>query len=141
MLRYSDGDVFIGEVNPADGTAVRLSKAVGNVPGVDERIVLQGKGLKLTGTVRASDEAFPCETDGAAQRQFPLIRTSHGPSRNLRNNAVYDRRLDWELECRPTARLAHVGERRPDGRTFSLACAGDNIELIFRPRYYQKHRT
>jgi hypothetical protein len=44
-----------------------------------------------------SEEAFPAETAGEAQKRFPLVRTSVGLSHNLPDNAVDDRRWDWVL--------------------------------------------
>ena len=57
----------------------------------------EGLTLTLTGAVAGSDEAFPAETESEAQKRFTYIRNSVGLSRNLRNNAVYDRRWDWAL--------------------------------------------
>lgn len=55
----------------------------------------EGVMLLLRGTVTASEEAFPAETRGEAQKRFGYVRNSVGLSHNLRNNAVYDRR--WDL--------------------------------------------
>lgn len=141
-LRYHGRTIFEGRVKSADGSLVEFSQSVERQPGVTQRLNFQGRGLKLTGTVQASVEAFPCETRGAAQDAFPLVRTSHGLSRSLRNNAVYDRRWDWELELPADgdARVTPVKDEAA-GRTFSLAYAADRIELIFRPRYYQRHKN
>ena len=35
-----------------------------------------------------------------------MVRTAHGPSHNLRNNAVYDRFGDWMLQV-PGTRHTH----------------------------------
>ena len=120
---------------------MKLSKTVGNVPGVEQRIVLQGKELKLTGTVRASDEAFPCETNGAAQRKFPLIRTSHGLSGTCETTPFTTGDSIGSWNCPPTARPASSDERCPRRPGILAGCAGDKIELVFRPRYYQKHKN
>jgi hypothetical protein len=91
-------------------------------------------------TVYGSSEAFAAETRGTAQERFPLVRTSHGLSNNLRNNAVYDRRLDWMLEM-PEGTVIH-SFRNPDGTTrFELTITAQKAALVFRPRYYQKHKN
>ena len=91
--------------------------------------------LTLTGTVFSSDEAIVAETEGAAQKTFPLIRTTNGgPSRNLRNDAIYDRQRDWLL----------TGATRiePQSATqFAFTATGDTITLTFKPRFYQRHKN
>ena len=76
------------------------------------------------------------------QKRFPLVRNSVGLSRNLRNNAVYDRRWDWVLigPAEGATRIAADGGG-PAGRDTSPGrAAGPTLELVFRPRFYQKHR-
>src|SRR5690349_17622142 len=53
--------------------------------------------LQLAGDLRTSAEGLAAETRGEEQQRFALVRTSVGPSRSLRNNAVYDRHWDWLL--------------------------------------------
>jgi len=102
----------------------------------------EGTTLVLSGTVTGSEEAFPAETDSEAQGRFPCIRNSVGLSRNLRNNAVYDRRWDWVLfgpadgATRITPKID--GE---DRRTFDIECKGTSLQLVFCPRFYQKHKN
>ncbi|MCX6996836.1 MAG: alpha-galactosidase [Kiritimatiellaeota bacterium] len=109
-----------------------------------------GVKLVLHGVVTGSAEAFAAETDGPAQKRFPLVRNSVGLSRNLRNNAVYDRRWDWMLEG-PTDGTTRVlpTETGQQGISFAwqsrsaATSAGSGpaaMELVFRPRFYQKHR-
>ncbi|MHC4740939.1 MAG: M60 family metallopeptidase [Planctomycetota bacterium] len=96
--------------------------------------------LVLRGTVTGSEEAFPAETEGEAQKRFPCVRNSVGLSRNLRNNAVYDRRWDWVLvgPANGATRIMpdQVGKNQI---TFSWESRGTSLELVFRPRFYQKH--
>ena len=58
-----------------------------------------GSGLyELCAAGRAAHDrrwSRAAETRGAAQQRLPLVRTSVGQSRSLRNNAVYDRHWDW----------------------------------------------
>jgi len=90
--------------------------------------------------VYGSSEALAAETRGPAQDRFPLVRTSHGLSNNLRNNAIYDRNQDWMLE---TPEGTHIQSTRlGDGRTrFSMTFSIREGELVFRPRYYQMHKN
>jgi len=101
----------------------------------------EGVQLLLSATVTGSGEAFPAETEGAAQKRFPLVRTSVGLSRSLRNNAVYDRRLDWVL-IGPGDGRTRIDPQAPekDRAAFALESRGPTIELIFRPRFYQQHK-
>jgi alpha-galactosidase len=105
---------------------------------VTQTLTLTGKNLRLEGWVSAPDEAVTAETPGAAQQNFPLVRTtSGGPSDNLRNNAVYDRGRDWLL-AGPT----EATRIDPQSATqFKLVCTGDVIELTFKPRFYQRHKN
>jgi len=90
--------------------------------------------------VSGSAEAFAAETRGQAQASFSMVRTAHGLSNNLRNNAVYDRNLDWMLEGPEDLRIQ--ASRKEDGTTrFELRLTAHEIEIVFRPRYYQKHKN
>jgi len=96
--------------------------------------------LVLRGTLTGSEEAFPAETGGEAQKCFPCVRTSVGLSRSLRNNAVYDRRWDWVL-IGPTDGATRIAPTRDERRhEFAWQSRGPAVELVFRPRFYQKHK-
>jgi hypothetical protein len=101
-----------------------------------------GDGIRvaLSGTVTGSGEAFPAETDSEAQQRFPCVRNSVGLSRNLRNNAVYDRRWDWVL-IGPTDGSTRIKPETDEGdkRTFVIQCTGEHLQIVFRPRFYQRH--
>jgi alpha-galactosidase len=111
---------------------------------VEQRFVVSredGLPVSLKMTVMGSDQAMAAETFGAAQKRFPLVRTSHGPSLNNRNNAVYDRFSDWMIEIsggvtriKPTACVQ-------DATYFEIMSEGPRVEIIFRPRYYQRHKN
>ena len=132
-LRYHGKVIFDGTVRAEDaaghavsGVEVKLEPAETRDPKerVEQRLKFMlakpqdGVKLVLRGTVVGSEEAFPAETGGAAQQRFPLVRNSVGLSRNLRNNAVYDRRWDWEL----------VGP--DDGATRITPCKTEFIPLV-----------
>ena len=101
-----------------------------------------GTELVLRGTVNASDEAFPAETLSEAQTRFPIIRNSVGLSDNLRNNAVYDRRWDWQLmgPADGLTRIKPVQATKSD-LAFSWESHGTAIDLVFRPHFYQMHKN
>ncbi|HUT32554.1 MAG TPA: alpha-galactosidase [Planctomycetota bacterium] len=103
-----------------------------------------GDGVELVvrGTVVGSGEAFPAETLCEAQKRFPYVRNSVGLSNNLRNNAVYDRRWDWVLTG-PADGQTRITPRREENpqRVFSWESRGSSLELVFRPRFYQKHKA
>ncbi len=98
------------------------------------------KPTTVRASVYASSEALAAETRGKAQQNFPLVRTSHGLSNNLRNNAVYDRNLDWMLEAPEGTVIRSFREANGTTR-FELTFTASQAELIFRPRYYQKHKN
>ena len=133
--------------NEVQGVAVKLKPAETLGDKVEQRLMFvlakpqEGVKLVLRGTVTGSEEAFGAETQGEAHNRFPYVRNSVGLSRNLRNNAVYDRRGDWVLigpadgSTRIQPNLA--GKSR---NVFSWESRGSTLELVFRPRFYQKHK-
>jgi len=157
LLRYHDTpilDAAVGVEN-VDGEPVQAGTVKLEPVETDQdddrieqllRLVLvkprPGARLVFRGTVIGSKEAFPAETPSAAQERFPFIRNSVGLSRNLRNNAIYDRRWDWVLigpadgATRVTPKID--GENQ---RTFGIQCKGASLQLVFRPRFYQKHKN
>lgn len=100
------------------------------------------KRLVVRGSVFGSVESFPAETLGEAQKNFPVVRNSVGLSRNLRNNAIYDRKWDWVLfaEKCDEMRIEPISETAKKN-TFFWECSGAAVELTFMPRYYQKHKN
>ena len=130
-LRYDGATLFDGQVRGAELSSVTSRKK----QAFTQTIVLSGKGLALDGLVTAGPETIAAETRGAAQQAFPLVRTVNGgPSQNLRNNAVYDRKRDWML-----AGADRVAPQPGGG--FRFSAAGDAITLTFKPRFYQRHKN
>jgi alpha-galactosidase len=96
--------------------------------------------LTLDVTVSASPDALAVEVDRTAST-LPVVRASIGPSHNLRNRAVYDRRRDWVVSIDAGAALTVTPlPAAPSGTAFHLEASGAEIVLRFRPRFYQKHR-
>jgi len=120
------------------GAAISMNEERGARGSITQTLRLRipsGKPLR----VEAGPEAIAAETAGDAQRRFALIRTSHGPSVNLRNNAIYDRTGDWMLEFPAGTRI--VPSRASGGATeFTVTPSAADVAPVFRPRYYQKHR-
>jgi hypothetical protein len=156
-LQYRGTAVFEGKIVAEDAggkavpeVAVKLEPAEirNEKDKVEQRLKFvpaaakEGVTLVLRGTAVGSDEAFPAESDGAAQKRFPLVRNSVGLSHNLRNNAVYDRRWDWAL-VGPADGATRIQPKGADkqGTVFAWESRGAAIELVFRPRFYQKHRN
>ncbi len=108
---------------------------------LEQRIKLKfAQAAEFKAVVHASSEALAAETRGSAQKKFAVVRTSHGLSNNLRNNAIYDRNLDWMLEAPEGSVIKSF--RNADGTTrFELTFTAKEAELVFRPRYYQKHKN
>jgi len=151
-LRYHgatilDATVSVENSAGTNAAAVRLdsSETVGDK--VEQRLKFsaveakEGVELILRGRVTTSEEGFPAETQSDAQKRFPYVRNSVGLSRNLRNNAVYDRRWDWVLVGPPDRATHIIPEQVEKGQiTFSWESRGTSLELVFRPRFYQKHK-
>lgn len=96
--------------------------------------------LRLTGTVTASDEAFPSEVD-RREDGLALIRHSVGLSHSLLNRAVYDRARDWVLSVDyPAGVVVTPADSTAAGTAFRIEAAGREVALRFRPRYYGRHR-
>jgi len=131
----------------AEASVINLERAEETGEKVEQRLKFalakpqEGVELVLRGTVTGSEEAFPAETLSEAQKRLPYVRNSVGLSRNLRNNAVYDRRWDWVL-IGPGDGHTHIqpAQEKKQPRTFSWESRGPSLELVFRPRFYQKHK-
>jgi hypothetical protein len=119
---------------------VELAESTGKRGEVTQTVRLVLPKDSANAIVLAGEEAIAAETRGPAQSRLPLVRTSHGPSHNLRNNAIYDRTSDWMLEAPHGAKV--MPSTASDGGTqFTLDLADGETELVFRPRYYQKHKN
>ena len=125
------------KMEPTETTDDKVEQRLKFVPAEPK----EGVEFVLRGTVVGSGEAFPAETDSEAQKRFPYVRNSVGLSHNLRNNAVYDRRWDWVL-VGPGDGHTHIqpAQEQKQQRTFSWESRGPSLELVFRPRFYQKHK-
>jgi hypothetical protein len=141
---YDGATIFEGRI--ANPEALRAA-----VPSVSRRgdvvnqvvALFAARGqIALSGTIAASVEAFPCQSDRPA-RALPVVRHSSGLSRSRLNQAIYDRRRDWVLSVDDQPHTATTITPVPetaDRRTFSLDARGSEIVLRFRPRFYQQHR-
>lgn len=108
---------------------------------VDQAYKLTGRNVRLTGTISAGTQSFPCEVDRKQRRVSDIVRHSSGLSHSLLNRAVYDRQHDWVLSVDYFAGVKITPSTQTDsGTTYSLAASGNEITIRFRPRYYQKHR-
>ena len=153
-LRYHGTVIFDAAIRaedaggqPVRGVAVTLEPAETLGEKVEQRLKFtlaapkEGVLVVLRGTVTGSEEAFPAETESEAQKRFPYVRNSVGLSRNLRNNAVYDRRWDWVL-AGPADGATRIQPKVVEERqvAFSWESRGADLEVVFRPRFYQKHK-
>ena len=145
-IRYRGDAVFEGRIKNLDAMSRATVNAIRAGDAVDQVIALTARSgrvpLEITGTVTASDQAFPAESDRPV-RGLPIVRHSSGPSRSLRNQAVYDRQWDWVLSVddhpRTAARVTPLADAA-GRRTFSLDVKGSEVVLRFRPHFYQQHR-
>ena len=135
------------EGHEVQGVVVKLEQTETLGDKVEQRLKLvstmpqEDVELVLRGTVLGSEEAFPAETLSEAQKRFPYVRNSVGLSHNLRNNALYDRRWDWVL-IGPADGATRIRPKLVETKriTFSWESRGSSLEILFRPRFYQKHK-
>ena len=138
-----DGQVIF-RCHLPDTARVTTISTTGRV--VEQRIVFEGcdvSGWSLRDDNEQpglAEEYIAAETRGPAQERFPLIRTTIGHSNNRRNNALYNRTRDWVLEG-PPGRTTIQYEESYNVPLFTWHIPGPRVELIFRPRYYQKHKN
>lgn len=140
-IEYDDAVIFEGTVRweGRPGSENQVTSRHGEA--VDQAYKLSGRGLRLTGTIAAGTQSFPCEVDRKQRGVADIVRHSSGLSHSLLNRAVYDREHDWVLSVDYFASVAIKPASRTDSRTtYSLEASGDEITIRFRPRYYQKHR-
>ena len=136
---------FSVDGNPDQWKKVQLKvdQEVGARGEITQRIVLAGTStmkLHLDSKVEGSEQAFPAETNSPAQDRFKLVRNSVGLSRNLRNNAIYDRKRDWMLEAGTEPAIKPLSDSR-SSRAFACSLSGKELHVTFRPRFYQKHKN
>ena len=143
---YAGRTIFEGTVNAAGGKFEHRLSIFKTGDKIEQVLYVFGAErapLKLSGTIRGSDQAFPCESDRRDRRGAGplLVRHVSGLSRSLLNRAVYDRAQDWVLsvDAGPAAEVAPIADAST-GTAFALAAEGGEIVLRFRPRFYQKHR-
>lgn len=136
VLKYDGEEIFNADL-PIQAT---IKNEIKGKEFIEQHISLEFRGkVSFNALVRGSDQALAAETRGDAHKKFPLIRTSYGLSNSLRNNAIYERKLDWMLEMPEGTRIQ--SKRNMDGTsTFELKFTGERITLIFRPKYYQNHK-
>ncbi len=139
VLTYAGSRVFEARIAAtAPGTDLRrfVETGGGRVTQVLKWTAAPGARLTLTGTVRASAEAFPVEAE-PREDALPVVRHAVGLVTNQLNRAVYDRHGDWVLSIDfPAA----VRVSSSTAGTFQVTATGGEIALRFRPRFYQRHR-
>jgi hypothetical protein len=88
----------------------------------------RGEGrISLDLRVHGSADALAVEVD-RSDSTVPIVRTSIGPSRNLRNRAVYDRARDWVISVDAGAALTLTPTDAGDTfTTFRLQVTGREI--------------
>ncbi len=143
-LIYEGRPIVSGTLRAETGATAERRTITGESSGAVTQVVKWtaiGRGrLALDVTVSASADALAVEVDRPADT-LPVVRTSIGPSHNLRNRAVYDRSRDWVVSIDAGAALTVTPVSvTADGASFHFLASGTEIALRFRPRFYQKHR-
>ena len=84
LIRYDGGTIFDGRVRNPDALRDAVPSVAVRGGVVDQVLALHAKRgeVEIEGTVSASPEAFPCESDRAF-RALPVVRHSSGLSRSL----------------------------------------------------------
>lgn len=137
-LNYDNNRILQCEL-PADAT---MTSTVSQGQIIEQRIHINSPApTTIKAMIFAGTEAIAAETSGQAQKTFPIVRTTHGQSRNLRNNAVYDRTTDWMIEL-PQGKTRITPHTNSDGATqFTITIEASSFDIVFRPRYYQIHKN
>jgi alpha-galactosidase len=140
-LAYDGKILFAGMLSDSNA---ELRTLVDTADGVVTQVVkwtVRGSALlTLSGTVTASDEAFPCEVD-RREDGLALIRHSVGLSHSLLNRAVYDRARDWVLSVDyPAGVVVTPADSGGSGTALRIEATGREVALRFRPRFYNRHR-
>jgi len=145
-LAYEGHPIVSGAVSAEAGATPRLDRRMvtgesnGAVTQVVKWTAIGAGRLTLDAIVSGSRDALAVEVDRPANT-LPVVRASIGPSHNLRNRAVYDRRRDWVVSIDAGAALTVTPlAATTNGSSFHLEASGTEIVLRFRPRFYQKHR-
>ena len=168
LLHYNGKNIFEGSliIKTKDGEFtpnqlnLSVNKGTGTRPGiwisiiekvynkVEQRIRIKfnkeeaDQKLIVRGLVKTSKQGFPAETRTIDQTRFPMVRNTVGLSKNLRNNAIYDRKFDWILIGPGDRETKIVPNDSPDSyNLFSFEVKDNDFEMVFRPRYYQKHKN
>lgn len=140
---YSGAELFIGELRATGRVEFRTLVDTTSDGAITQVLKWTARGegpLTLSGTVAASEEAFPVEAE-PREDGLPVIRHSSGLSHSLLNRAVYDRRVDWVLSIDFPATVRVVPLDSSAGRTsFRVEATGYEVGLRFRPRFYGRHR-
>lgn len=143
VLTYGGAPVFEGSIESAGAPPDlrRLAETTaGRVTQVVKWTAARGTRLSLTGTVRASSEAFAAEVE-PREDGLPVVRHAVGPVTNLLNRAVYDRHANWVLSVDfPAAATIVPTAATESATTFRITAGGGEVAIRFRPRYYQRHR-
>lgn len=150
-IRYDGRPIFLGRYrleghsDLESQVKLRVESTVGTRGEVTQVITLDAPAknvISLEGRIQASSEAFPAENYGPAQDRFKLVRNSVGLSSNLRNNSLYDRQRDWVLESgSETITSIQPLQLSKDSTSFVWNSKGSQLKLVFRPRFYQKHKN
>lgn len=112
----------------------------GKVTQVTKWTALEGGRITVSGTIRASAEAWPAEVE-PREDGLPVVRHAVGRVENRLNRAVYDRRGDWVVSVDFPARvLITPVDSTTAGTSYRFTATGGEVAIRFRPRYYQHHR-
>ncbi len=147
-LTYGGAAIFDGVVAGDLTRTTFRSEVYRNGERTEQVVLLFAAGrdpLRVEASVRASEEAFACESDRRDRRGAGpvIVRHVSGMSRSLLNRAVYDRKSDWviSVDAGPAATVLPAETGAAGGaRTFDLRAQGAEIVIRFRPRFYQRHR-
>jgi alpha-galactosidase len=144
VVRYGGRPIFEGRVTDPAALRVAVPSVSHRGGAVDQVLALFAEHgqVELAGTVNASAEAFPCQSDRAV-KALPIVRHASGIGASGLDQAVYDRRWDWVLSIddHPRTAVAVAPLRAAgDSTSFSLRARGSEVLLRFRPRFYQQHR-
>jgi alpha-galactosidase len=141
QLRYNGNIIANIQLETQSGNPNVTTKTEKSADINTQIISISGTSVSMIGEIFASNQSIAAETEGVAQKNFPIVRTNIGnPSVNRRNNAIYDRFSDWmiEIKCNQTLKISTLQTKNKN--TFQFSCTDNSIEINFRPLFYQKHK-
>ncbi len=145
LISFQDKIIFKGSLSGQKTKLFSVLQQTQLINGASFQVITITAGLSnsfsLEGKIVAGTESIAVESE-PSDNSLKIVRHSVGPSQNLLNNAVYDKKQDWllsfdsfypQLKIKSTSSVNHQNEFQVHAKAWELV-------IRFKPNYYQKHR-